>query len=313
MHSKSVFTVFVAMLFALVACGTKSGSDEETVTEAETAVSNDGVLVLGDISDEAAETIAGTQPLADYLASRLGEQGIGHGEVKIASDIDGMIEWMNNGEVDIYFDSPYPILVLSEETGGEPVLRRLKYGVAEYHSVFFTRADSEIDSLDDLKGQIISFEEDFSTSGYMLPLSYLIESEMNPEFKTGLDADVSDDEIGYVFSTADDTTIQWVISGKVPAGVIDNVTLGRLPEETQAELKVIAETENVPRQMVLLRPGMEEAFQTAIVNELLAMEENEEGANALEIFLTTEFTEFPEGAEATLSRMLELYQLVQSQ
>lgn len=309
MRSKLVFIVLITVLLASVACSTESGADEET----ETAVSNDGVLVLGDISDEAAETIAGTQPLADYLTSRLGEQGIGRGEVKIASDLDGMVEWMSNGEVDIYFDSPYPILVLTEETGGEPVLSRLKYGVAEYHSVFFTRADSDIDSLDDLKGQIISFEEDFSTSGYMLPLSYLIETEMNPAFKTGLDADVSDDEIGYVFSTADDTTIQWVISGKVPAGVIDNVTLGRLPEETQAELKVIAETENVPRQMVLLRPGMDEALQTAIINELLIMDENEEGANALEIFLTTEFTEFPEGADATLSRMLELYRLVESQ
>ena len=119
------------------------------------------------------------------------------------------------------------------------------------------------------------------------------------------------EELGYTFSTADDTTIQWVISGIVPAGVIDNVTFGRLPEETQAELRIIAETDSVPRQMVLVRPGLDEALVTAITNELLAMEENEEGTAALESFQTTEFAEFSEGYAAAMEKMQTLYQLVQ--
>ena len=298
---------WLALFVLLVACG---GQAEETPAAA-TTVTEQRPIVLGDISDEAAETIKGTQPLADYLGARLGDYGIAGGEVKIAADFDTMIQWIRDGEVDLYFDSPYPVLVISEQTGAQPILRRFRFGVEEYHSVFFVRADSPIQSLTELNGQIVGFEEEFSTSGFMLPLSYLLQQGFNPVEKAGPDSPVGAEEIGYAFSTADDTTIQWVISGIVPAGVIDNVTFGRLPEETQAELRIIAETDSVPRQMVLVRPGLDEALVTAITNELLATEENDEGLAALESFQTTEFAEFSEGYAAAMEKMQILYQLVQ--
>lgn len=301
--------LFLLLFLFIIAVACTQG---EVPTPEPEAVNSEGkVLILGDISDEPVETIKGTQPLADYLAARLVEEGISSSEVKVAPDLETMIQWMEDGEVDLYFDSPYPVLVISDETGAEPILRRQKYGVSEYHSVFFTQADNELSSLSDLAGQMVAFEESFSTSGFMLPLSFLIEQDMNPVEKSDADSDVADDEVGYVFSTADDTTIQWVISGKVPVGVIDNVTFMRLPEETQAGLKIIAETEDVPRQLVLVRPGLDAELVEAIRAELLVMDENDAGLQALETFLTTEFDEFPEGPEAALSRMRTLYELVQ--
>jgi len=131
--------------------------------------------------------------------------------------------------------------------------------------------------------------------------------------KESLETAVSSGEVGYVFSTADNTTVQWVISGLAPAGVTDNVTFGRLPADTQAELAVFAETEDVPRQLVLVRAGLDEALVAKIKSELLAMDENEAGQAALETFLTTEFTEFPEGPEKALARMQQIYQMVQAE
>ncbi len=304
------FFALVGLIVLLNACARTA----TTTPEPETGVTMDGkVLVVGDISDEAVETIKGTQPTADYLAGQLDAYGITRGEVKIAPDLDTMIQWMKEGRVDLYFDSPYPVLVISDETGATPILRRFKFGVAEYHSVFFVRQDSPVASLDDLKGQLVAFEESFSTSGYMLPLSYLIEQGLNPVEKPSPETAVASGEIGYVFSKADNTTIQWVISGKVPAGVVDNVTFSRLPKETQAELKIIAATEDVPRQMVLVRAGMDEALVEVIRSELLAMDESAAGQAALDTFLTTEFAEFAEGPEAALARMRVLYDMVQAQ
>lgn len=299
--------VLCLTLLFLIACTPQSDSG----TAVETPVAEGHVLVLGDISDEPAETIRGTQPLADYLADHLGDYGITAGEVKIAPDFDTMIQWIEDGKVDLYFDSPYPVLVISEETGAQPILRRLRFGVSEYHSVFFVRADSPIQSLTELTGQVVAFEEAFSTSGYMLPLSYLIQEGFNPVEVASPETAVPEGQIGYAFSTADDTTIQWVVSGVIQAGVIDNVTFQRLPEETQAELRIIANTEDVPRQMVLVRPGLDEALVDAVSDVLLIMDEDEAGQAALEAFQTTEFTEFPEGYAAAMEHMQTLYQLVQ--
>ncbi|MBE2223466.1 MAG: phosphate/phosphite/phosphonate ABC transporter substrate-binding protein, partial [Anaerolineae bacterium] len=298
--------ILISTIILLVACTTEQPIQPETATDDHTGAT----LVIGDISDEPAETIEGTQPLADFLAAQLADQGITQGEVKIAPDLNTMIQWMKDGEVDLYFDSPYPALIISQETGATPILRRLKYGVDQYHSVFITKADSELNNLADLSGKMVAFEEAFSTSGYMLPLAYLIENGMNPSLKSSLETAVSEDEVGYVFSTADNTTIQWLISGKVLVGVIDNVTFSRLPEETQAELKIIAATEDVPRQLVLVGADISQPLSDSIREALLAMDETEAGQEALDIFLTTKFDEFPDGAQKSLERMGELYALV---
>ena len=145
----------------------------------------------------------------------------------------------------------------------------------------------------------------------MLPLAYLISNGYNPNEVSGPAAAADPDSISYTFSTADDTTIQWVISGVIPAGVIDNITFQRLPEETQAELRIIARTDDVPRQMVLVRPGIDEELVQAITAVLLSMEEDEAGQAALEEFQTTEFNEFPEGYAAAMEKMQTLYGLVQ--
>jgi len=308
MKRLTTYLFTLSILIALLAACTSTQFTEPEVT---TTSEEENALVIGDISDEPAETIKGTQPLADYLAAKLADQGITNGEVKIAPDLETMIQWMKDGEVDLYFDSPYPALVISQEAGATPILRRLKYGVDQYHSVFISKANSEFDELSDLQGEMVAFEEAFSTSGYMLPLAFLIENDMNPILKNSLETVVSPGEVGYVFSTADNTTIQWIISGKIPVGVTDNVTFSRLPEETQAGLQIIAETEDVPRQLVLVSSDLSGSLTKSIKEALLAMEENETGQEALDTFLTTEFDEFPDGAQKSLERMGELYALVQ--
>ncbi|MBK8985623.1 MAG: PhnD/SsuA/transferrin family substrate-binding protein [Chloroflexi bacterium] len=127
------FFICITLFLALMGCTSSTAS----TPEAAIAVPENRALVIGDISDEAAETIKGTQPVADYLAAQLSDFGITEGVVRIAPDLETMITWMDNGEVDTYFDSPYPSLVISEATGATPILRRLKYGVDEYHTVFF--------------------------------------------------------------------------------------------------------------------------------------------------------------------------------
>ena len=160
------------LVFALVAC-----SGNVTVVETETPVRAAGrAIVLGDISDDPAEVIDGTQPLADYLTEHLKEFGITSGQVRIVSSASEMAQLMKDGKVDLYFDSTYPATLISDEIGAQIILRRWRFGVEEYHSVIFASQESGITTLDDLKGHVVAMDAPYSTSGYVLPAVYMIEN-----------------------------------------------------------------------------------------------------------------------------------------
>jgi len=127
--------------------------------------------------------------------------------VKIAPNMDTMIDWLSKGEVDLYFDGSYPSLMVSDASGAKPSLRRWKGGSEEYHSVFFVRADSGLTSLEDLQGQLLACEESFSPSGYMLPIAHLLHAGLTPEEKPELDSMVAPEEVGNIFSGDDLNTL----------------------------------------------------------------------------------------------------------
>ncbi len=270
-----------------------------------------GKIVLGVISGDPAKSIKSFQPLADYLATHLGEFGIGVGAVKVAPDVQTMTNWLKSGDVDLFFESPYVAMLVSDQAGAQPILRRWKGGIAEYNAVIFTRADSGLASLSDLKGHMMAAEGPDSTSAYLQPVAYLITAGMNPVEKPEPTSAVMKDEAGFVFSGADENTIQWVITGKVAAGAVNKPTYLEIPEETRAALTILAETEALPRHIVLARSGMEAALLKAVKTLLLSMGDTAETKAILQqCEKTAKFDEFP--SEAATARMRELYQLVQS-
>lgn len=275
---------------------------------------DESVVVLASISDEPAKVLRRFQPLADYLAANLADTGIERGEVRVAPDVETLTAWMNAGEIDLYFDSLYPVMAVIDGSGAEPILRRWKDGVESYRAVFFTRQDSGMDSLSDLQGQIIALEEPLSTSAYMLPLAHLHEQGYETMQSVLDESAHPEDEICFVFSGEDQNTIQWVISGHVSAGVTDSGTYAELPEATRQGLTVLAETEALPRQIVVARPSMENEMKWHLISVLQRMDEVEDGQVVLEGFSeTSQFDEFPQGADVALGRMREIYDLVVSE
>ncbi|MDJ0753357.1 MAG: phosphate/phosphite/phosphonate ABC transporter substrate-binding protein [Ardenticatenaceae bacterium] len=315
MIHKTLFPTFLlALVLAIAGCTTTIPNEEtvDTSSEPNEVVEAAGLIVIGDISDEPIKKIERHQPLADYLAANLSEYGIGKAEVKIAQDMETMIQWIEDGEVDIYMDSLYPAMIIADATGATPILRRWKKDVAEYHTVFFTRADSELAALEDLTGQIVAFEEPNSTSGYMLPHAFLIEADLNPLEVASISSAVSDDAVGYAFSGEDQNTLQWVISGEAAAGATDNYSYEEVVEESEVELKVLAQTEDVPRGVVIARGDLGDEVISKISSLMMGLVETDEGLEILDTNKTGQFDEFPDGLDLAFERMRELYAMIET-
>ncbi len=302
----SILPVFMA------ACGPVAATEIPPIEEETAEAAPEGrALVLGDISDDPGEVIEGTQPLADYLAERLGDYGIGEGQVRVATSADEMTELLKNGEVDLYCDSVYPATLIGDASGAKPILRRWRYGVEEYHALIFASEESEIDSIEDLAGHMIAMDNPYSTTGYAMPAAFLIDKGMALTIKESANDPVADDEIGIVFSYDDENTLQWVLSGLVAAGATDDVSYDLFfPEEAKEKVVILAETEPVPRQVVVASPEMDGDLLEAVTALLIDANEDEDAAEALEAFQTTEFDEFPEGIDDALNQMRDLMEVV---
>ena len=303
----------VSCVFILLVSCIGSVPDMPDAHDPETADKSDNYIVLGDISDDPAEVIEGTQPLADYLASELSEYEITEGQVKIAATMEEMAQLLASGQVDLYFDSVYPATLVSDAADAQPILRRWRFGVAEYHSVIFASFDSEIGSVDELKGHIIAFDSPYSTSGYFLPAFHLAELGVNLVGKRSYNDFVGDDEVGFVFSYDDENTLQWVLRGLVAGGATDDYHMDvDFPADATNHLFVLARTDLVPRQVVVARGDIDPDLLKSIIQVLVQAHETEEGRAALEPFQTSKFDKFPEGIENAVNRMRDMMGIVET-
>ncbi len=277
---------------------------------AQPAARRPGMIVIADVSQEPTKQIKRFQPMADYLASSLGKFGIHTGEVQMAPDVRTISAWMRAGTVDLYFDSIYPAMVVNDEAGAIPILRRWKGGEAVYYSLLFARADSGLKRLTDLKGRMLGFEHAYSTTGYFLPMTMLLMAGLHPVEKARADAAVDMRDVGYIFTQDDYNTIQWVFSGRVASGATDNLSFTRkIPETTRASLVVLAKSPLIARHVVLARPNMDPALVEAIRSVLKGMDRASEGQAVLDAFeKTARFSDFQGKTElAWAEKMYRLF------
>lgn len=131
------------------------------------------------------------------------------------ADYDGVIQGLLGGSLDMAWlgASGYAKLYLSDPDVVEPVMVKTNTdGSYGYYSVGFARADSGIESIEDLEGRQFAFGDPNSTSGYLIP-SIEIPSTYDVTMESG-------DFFGeVVFVGGHEQTIVAVANGSVDAGV----------------------------------------------------------------------------------------------
>lgn len=178
------------------------------------------------IPEEAAtEQVRKFTPLAQYLEKKLGVKV----EFTPVTDYPAAVEAMVNKKVDLVWFGGFTYVQASLRSKGQVIPIAQREEDTKFQSVFITKTDSGIKKLDDLKGKQVSFGSASSTSGHLMPRSFLLAAKIDPEkdFKR------------IAYSGAHDATIASVVSGKVDAAALDITVWKKFVAENRVDTKAV--------------------------------------------------------------------------
>ena len=166
------------------------------------------VLKVTTIPEEAAtEQLRKFGPITRYLEKSLGMKV----EFTPVNDYPAAVEALVNKQVDLVWFGGFTHVQAQIRSGGKIIPIAQREEDTKFRSVFIANKDSGITKLSDLIGRQFSFGSASSTSGSLMPRSFLLEAGIEPErdFKR------------IAYSGAHDATIASVVSGRVDAAALD--------------------------------------------------------------------------------------------
>ena len=163
-------------------------------------------------------------PLMRYLEQRLDAKV----EYTPVTDYAAAVEALVNQQVDLAWFGGFTFVQAHQRSGGKVIPLVQREEDEKFRSVFIT-TEAGIRGLADLKGKTLSFGSQSSTSGHLMPRSFLLAAKINP--------DVDLKRIS--FSGAHDATIAAVASGKVDAGALNISVWDRLVAEKKVDTAVV--------------------------------------------------------------------------
>ncbi len=163
-------------------------------------------------------------PLGKYLEKATGMK------IKFTpvTDYAATVEGLAAGKIDMVWYGGFTFVQAYIRTKGAAIPLVQRAEDEKFRSVFITRANSGISKLTDLKGKNFTFGSVSSTSGHLMPRSFMLQSGLNP-----------DKDMRIAFSGAHDATAFQVTGGKVDAGALNISVWNKLVEEKRIDSKQV--------------------------------------------------------------------------
>jgi phosphonate transport system substrate-binding protein len=179
------------------------------------------VLRVTAIPDESPTELARkAAPLMKYLEGRIGMKV----EYTPVSDYAAAVEALANKQVDLAWFGGFTFVQAQQRSGGKVIPLVQREEDEKFRSVFIT-TDPTIKSLANLKGRTFTFGSQSSTSGHLMPRSFLLSANIDPDrdFKR------------VAYSGAHDATVAAVAAGKVDAGALNISVWDKLVAEKKVD------------------------------------------------------------------------------
>ncbi len=242
------------------------------------------ILVIGGIPDQNMSVLEERfNTVAEHLSEELGT------EVKYVpvTDYVSLVTAFKNGDVMLgWFGGFTGVQARSLTPGAEAIVQRPRD--ENFTSAFIVNSSSEATALEDLKGHSFTFGSTNSTSGHLMPRSFLIEAGIDPE---------SDFDGIPNYSGSHDLTWKLVEMGSFQAGVLNSAVWERAVSNGQvntAKVRLLAESPPYADYHWLAHPDIDEFLGAGtterITDALLGLSPMDESeARILELFETGSF------------------------
>ncbi|MCK4709923.1 MAG: phosphate/phosphite/phosphonate ABC transporter substrate-binding protein, partial [Gammaproteobacteria bacterium] len=210
------------------------------------------------------ELIKKFTPIANYLSAQTGQTI----KVRIGSNYKEHIQYIGENKVDIAYMGPASYVNMTNEFGKKPVLARLEIkGRPWFQGNIITRQDSEINTLDDLKGKRIAYGDPASTMSYIVPHHMLD--------KAGV---FNDPSSKHQFLHSHDNVALGVLSGDFDAGAVKPSVFKKFQAKG---LRTIVKTPKISEHLFVTRDNCPTELVDAIRHAMLKIQDSEEGMAAL--------------------------------
>lgn len=287
-----VRTLIAGLGMAAIAGFTMAASAEGTLNVQFVPTNNDGSME------------AKTGPFADYLSEKLGMDV----NVTLATDYSTIVEAMASGKVDLGIMPPAAYVQARNLDAAEAILssQLVKYDEdteepieGEYTSTFkgevLVKADSDMESLEDLKGKKIATLSPNSASGYIYPVAEMKDLGIDPLTDCTLTT-VNDipSEMTAVLNGQQDACFVFQGARYVFSSKFTDYDLYK-------DLKVLYLTEgDIPNDAIAVQPSMDDDLKAQIKDVFLNMADDEEGKEVMSLWGHTGYGEADESAYDTI-------------
>ncbi|TAL22089.1 MAG: phosphate/phosphite/phosphonate ABC transporter substrate-binding protein [Nitrospirae bacterium] len=222
------------------------------------------------------------KPLAAYLSEKAGVNV----RLTILSRYGDIVErFISRGLDGAFFDSLTGMMAITR-LGVEPAARHTNPdGKATVRSYIFVRADSKINSVKDMKGKKVAFVDRATATGYLFAIAFLRENGVS-------DIDRYFNE--YYFTGSHDSAIYAVLDNRADIGSAQDTIFNMLASRDitiKKELRVIAQSEELPETTLCLRKGIPSQIKKRLTGILLGMNEDPAGREILKKFGALKFVE----------------------
>lgn len=202
-------------------------------------------------------------PIRDHLSEEIGIPA----KMNIANNYSTVIQALGSGTSDVAETGPFAAALGVKSDNADIVLQRKGYGSWTYVSTIVTRADSDIESLDDLKAMdnpTIAFADRLSTSGCLYPL-YDMKTKADIQIGDLPDGSGSSAEFEPVFAGGHTAAYETLVNGQADAAGMGGFVEG-LKDNFGDEARYVNKHEGLPRAPIVVSTRLSDREQQAVTD-----------------------------------------------